>query len=195
MGHPRQSEILAMKPPNAEEQIKFLTNLQRLLSEGAFVSTYKYALLLSLADLVLEKGNDSGGSLTLSTNDLSRKFVQYYWRQTIPYREIVLKQTTGTPAEIIQMVQNAVQQYEGDLPLAMKDSRILRQVERTVKDMPLWRLQTVGKEKLEFLYPNVGCGNQVDLLPGVAFCLRKFYTLIGDLVRGAWVRYIRRFNP
>ena len=39
-------------PPSSDEQIKFLVNLQRLLDEGLFVASYKFALLLALADLV-----------------------------------------------------------------------------------------------------------------------------------------------
>ena len=35
------------------DQIKFLTNLQRLLAEGSFTATYKYALLSALAMLLL----------------------------------------------------------------------------------------------------------------------------------------------
>jgi hypothetical protein len=34
----------------------------------------------------------------------------------------------------------------------------------------------------------------IELRPGVAFCLRKFHTLISDLVRGAWARYVRQQN-
>ena len=37
--------------PTADEQIRFLIKLQRLLHEGLFVASYKFALLLSLADL------------------------------------------------------------------------------------------------------------------------------------------------
>ena len=40
--------------------IQFLINVQRLLDEGLFVATYKFALLLSLADLAIELGDDSG---------------------------------------------------------------------------------------------------------------------------------------
>jgi HNH endonuclease len=61
--------------------------------------------------------------------------------------------------------------------------------------MPLWKLQTVGSEWLNFLYDNLDHGNSIVLQPGVAFSFRKFYWLIGDMVRGAWVRYVRRFNP
>ena len=52
-----------MGSPTAEEQLKFLTNLQRLLAEGQFVATYKYALLLALADIAVESGDDSGNPL------------------------------------------------------------------------------------------------------------------------------------
>jgi hypothetical protein len=44
-----------MPPPSPEYQIQFLVNVQRLLDEGLFVASYKFALLLSLADLAIEK--------------------------------------------------------------------------------------------------------------------------------------------
>jgi hypothetical protein len=46
--------------PTSDEQIQFLVKLQRLLDEGLFVATYKFALLLSIADLCIEQGDDSG---------------------------------------------------------------------------------------------------------------------------------------
>lgn len=51
-------------PPTAEDQLQFLNNIQRLLDEGQFTSTYKFALLMALADLAVEQGNDVGGALT-----------------------------------------------------------------------------------------------------------------------------------
>jgi hypothetical protein len=43
-------------PPTPDEQIQFLVKLQRLLDEGLFVASYKFALLLALADLSIEAG-------------------------------------------------------------------------------------------------------------------------------------------
>ncbi len=61
--------------------------------------------------------------------------------------------------------------------------------------MPLWKLQTVVTEIFDFLYPNVGKGRSIMLRPDVATCfIRRFYGLVSDLVRGAWVRYVRRYN-
>ena len=46
--------------PTAEQQLQFLQHLQRLFDEGDFVATYKYALLMSLAELAVESGVDEG---------------------------------------------------------------------------------------------------------------------------------------
>lgn len=47
---------------------------------------------------------------------------------------------------------------------------------------------------MDFLYENQGDGYTIQLRPGVVFCFRKFHALISDLVRGAWVRYVRQQN-
>src|SRR5713226_8184611 len=68
-----------MPIPDPEEQLQFLFKVQRLLSEGLFVSTYKYALLLALADLAVERGDDTTESLSLDTRDLAEQFIGLYW--------------------------------------------------------------------------------------------------------------------
>jgi hypothetical protein len=62
-------------PPSPEEQIGFLVNLQRLLDEGLFVASYKFALLLALADLSIEKGDDSGALLAVDATEIAEKFI------------------------------------------------------------------------------------------------------------------------
>lgn len=194
-----------MTAPTAEHQLIFLKNLQRLLTEGQFVATYKYALLLALADIAVESGDDSGNALTISTMQIAEKFIQYYWRQVVPYvprndptAGQVLRQNTGDQAAIIRQVIQVRRQFDDSLVDAQHDIRawntILRDVDQIVRQMPLWKLQTVGRDQLDFLYENRGTGVSIELRPGVAFCLRHFYSLIGDLVRGAWTRYIRRHN-
>ena len=44
--------------PTAQEQLKFLKNIQLILQSGSFSSTYKFALLISLSRLAIEKGED-----------------------------------------------------------------------------------------------------------------------------------------
>jgi len=62
-----------------------MVNIQRLLDEGLFTASYKFALLLALAVLSMEQGDDSGAPLDLTTDAIAEKFVQYYWRQVVPY--------------------------------------------------------------------------------------------------------------
>ena len=186
--------------PTSDFQIQFLTNLQRLLGEGTFVSTYKYCLLLSLADLSIELGKDDDSQLTLTTSQIAEKFIQYYWRQSTPYlsEDLVLMQNTGKQAGIINLVQSAHERFEGSLTDARHNDRewkrIVSKVSEIVRVMPLWKLQTVGSEKLDFLYPNTGQASQITLKTGVAFCFRKHYGLVADMVKGAWSRYVRKFN-
>ena len=52
-----------MSPPDPTAQVEFLTKLQQLLAEGQFTASYKFALLLALADLSVELGDDSGEPL------------------------------------------------------------------------------------------------------------------------------------
>ena len=74
-----------MSQPAPEQEVRFLVNLQRLLSEGQFVSTYKYALLMALADIAVENGGDSEATLQITSAQLADKFIRSYWRQFAPY--------------------------------------------------------------------------------------------------------------
>ena len=56
-----------MSPPDPETQVQFLFKIQRLLSEGGFVATYKFALLVALGELAVERGDDTTEHLELDT--------------------------------------------------------------------------------------------------------------------------------
>lgn len=189
---------------SSDEQIKFLLHVQRLLAEGNFVATYKHALLLSIADICVERGDDSGGRLRITTGELAEKFISYYWRQAVPYHPAgrpgeVLKQNTGKQAAIIGSVLKAREAYGGSLVRLKADGaawgRLKRSVAETIRVMPLWKLQTIGRNRVEFLYAHDPKeGREILLKGGVCFCLRLFYGLIHELVRGAWLRFVRGVN-
>ena len=63
----------------------FLGKLQRLFTESDFTATYKFALLIALADLAVELGADDGEELMVSIRQIAEQFIQIYWRQTLPY--------------------------------------------------------------------------------------------------------------
>lgn len=99
----RMTDPAPARPPTAEEQLTFLRSLQRLLDEGSFVASYKYALLHAIADLCVVEGDDSGAALELSTRRIAEQFVRLYWRQVAPFiasgEADVLKQNTGRVAK------------------------------------------------------------------------------------------------
>jgi hypothetical protein len=181
-----------------QQQLEFLSKIQRLLGEGQFTATYKYALLLAIADICVEDGEDSAAPFEISTWKIAEKFISYYWPQVRPYAGKVLRQNTGNMPAVISALERIAGRGIVGLNELKRDAAswtvLVRDVDRVVREMPLWKLQTVGGIPLEFLYENRGRGDSIQLRPGVMFCLRRFHELVTDLVRGAWVRYVRRFN-
>lgn len=180
-------------PPTPEVQCLFLERIQRLLAEGSFTATYKFALLHALADLSVERGSDVGGDpLTLTVSDLTAKFTDLYQPQARPFPSPrgthILKQNTGRQARVVTVLSQA------SPPLTRK---VLRDIDETIRDQPLWKLQTLaGGERLDFLYINDDLykAREITLHPGVAFCFQVFHGLIIALVRDRWERWVRARN-
>ena len=194
-----------MSVPNPEFQIEFLTKLQRLLGEGAFVATYKYAFLMALADISVERGTDDDAALDIPTRLIGEKYAQYYWRQAVPYQNPrsslpggILKQNTGSPAGVLSVLSDFRSRFDGSLADAQKSGRgweeVVSAVAEYARGNPLERLQTIGKEPVLFLYDIPSRRSAITLKLGIAYCFRKHYSLVVDLVKGAWARYVRRFN-
>ena len=68
----------------------------------------------------------------------------------------------------------------------------MKDVARTVKDMPVRYLQNINSQNFEFLYRLDQCGKQLVLLPQVMFCLRQFSEIIEELCQKRWIDYIRK---
>jgi hypothetical protein len=193
-----------MAAPSPDQQISFLLQVQRLLAEGSFVATYKHALLLSITDVCVERGDDSGRALRITTEELAEKFISYYWRQAVPYHPpgrpgAILRQNTGRQASIISSIIKVREAYGGSLARLRGDTlaweKLRRSVAETIRVMPLWKLQTIGRTKIEFLYDDdPDEGHEIILKAGVCYSLRLFYGLIHELVRGSWLRFVRRIG-
>lgn len=193
-----------MAVPTPQEQVLFLQNFQRLLSDGRMVASYKFALLRALADLAVRKGDDSGAPLRLSTREIAEVFVELYWRQVKPFcragdsKGLELSQNTGKRAGILRLVETAHGRAGGSLADLRADSgewdSLRAEVAGVVAVMPLWKLQRVGKEAADFLYPNVGKGREIELRGPAVYCLRRFYGITRLLVEGAWADFVRKLN-
>ncbi len=186
-------------PPAPEAQLAFLSKLQRLFAEGDFTATYKFALLIALADLAVERGRDDGEALRLTIGDIAEKFIELYWQQATPYAHTkatagILVQNNGAQAAIV----NAVAEFRAQKPAATAESArrldsyrsLLQDVGRTVAAQPVNFLQNFGGGTDPFLYDRVRGG--VVLRPGVGFCLRRFQPLVQQLARSHWIDHIKR---
>ncbi len=178
--------------PNGE--VEFLLNIQRLLDEGQFVATYKFALLLAIADICVERGHDTDDELEVDVFEIAGKFIEYFWNHTMPFRDSPLHFATGNQAAVLQRVAEARASYPTLYSLRRSEDfeRIVRQIARIVKDQPLWKLQTVRSGQKEFIYRNRMGGNSITLLSGVCRSFRLFHGLITGMVRQAWVDFVRR---
>lgn len=183
---------------SAESSLRFLRQLQRLLDEGLFTSTYKYALLQALADLSVEEEPLPDGSLWLPVPAIAEKFIEYYWRQSLPWGDSPLLQNTDRQAAVITQIVAARSGAPGGSLAALRlDTRawgaLRNRVAGVIRVMPLWKLQVVPGETAEFLYREAEFrDDRIRLLPGVPAAFRSFHGLVTNLVRGAWAARVQR---
>lgn len=193
---------------NAGFQLDFLARIQRLIADGSFVATYKFALLQALADLSVEHVPEEDGSLRIAIADIGEKFIEYYWQQSYPLPSYagdrdggVLWHTPGPgQAAVISAITRARQQIGGRSLAYLraqhrKWAALRNAVSRTVEEMPLGRLQTIEGHVDDFLYSNQGWdaeGGAIRLRPGIPLALRTFHGLIVALCRDRWVQHLRR---
>jgi hypothetical protein len=192
--------VIGAPGPTAAEQITFLGQIERLLSEGQFVATYKYALLIAIADLAVQFGSDDGSELDLPVRLIAEKFIELYWRQCAPYGNIVgdgaygvLIQNAGQQALVISIV-GKLRERHGSLMLARRApawQKAITETSQLIEKMPLWRLQVLRKETLDFLYAKSPAKRNIRLKPGVAANLRRFHGMIIRLAQSEWLRFIQ----
>jgi 5-methylcytosine-specific restriction endonuclease McrA len=191
---------VTFSPPTAEQQIAFLHDLQRIFEEGDFSATYKFALLLALAEIAVEAGNDSGGPANINLHLIGEKFVELYWRQAAHYSTVggtagVLSQNRGTQAAVIRRLSGLYALSLSNIAMARRSDQwhpTIRGVVETIRKMPLRHLQVIAGEQRQFLYeyPLVN-GDEVVLKPGVVYNLRRFQGFIQQMARAAWVDHVR----
>jgi len=186
--------------PTAEEQLSFLSKIQRLFNESDFSSTYKYALLISLADLAVEHGKDDNSVLELTNRQIAERFIELYWQQSAPYgsREQfnngILFQNNGAQAAIVKAIHEFRQQNNLNSSESARLSPaykvLVTKVTSTVAAQPITYLQNIGGGSLPFLYER--SPGSLTLKEGAAYCLRQFQPLIQQLARNRWADFIKK---
>ncbi|MDY0062847.1 MAG: HNH endonuclease domain-containing protein [Myxococcota bacterium] len=156
-----------MKTPGDERGIVELAEQTlALLDQGQFVATYKYAVLLGILDLCLEGTARHGAPpQSLTTRQLAAKVIELYWPQTRDFvpasaardsRPDKLRQCSSGSVILDRIVAFRTLE-EGSLEQVARRHpgeylALLDDVEWKLIEMPLPRLQLVGREEQEFLY-------------------------------------------
>ncbi|MFB3984466.1 methyltransferase [Escherichia coli] len=103
--------------------------------------------------------------------------------------------TEDKQAAIVNRIIELRQIYSS-IGLLRRDSliwlKLVKDVARTVKEMPVRYLQNINGQNFEFLYQLNECGKKLILLPQVMYCLRQFSEIIEELCQKRWIDYIRK---
>ena len=174
--------------PTPEFQLSFLNKLQRLFAEGDFTATYKFALLIAICDIAVQSGNDSNEPFVIEHRSLGSKFIELYWQQAAPFNDGVLVQNLGTQAAVVSKIAR-FRGTNNSLNEALCSGALLTAVTATVVTQPVKYIQNLSGATDQFLFE---CrAGQIVLLPGVAYCLRRFQPLVNQLARSHWVKHIK----
>jgi hypothetical protein len=187
-----------------KHQIDFISYMQRLLQEGDFSSTYKFAFLHALADICIEKHIPNNGQLAISFDEIVDKLILLYWQHAKPFfteeeklKGGVLLQNSGRQAKIIADIIELQDNGARNLNQAKSSSfwpQIYRNTMRTLKEGPLWRLQILSKQEVCYLFPHVKNQNYIELNPGIADCFRQFHDLVVQFARQGWIEKVSKIQ-
>lgn len=198
--------------------LAFAEKLLQLLGEGRFTATYKYAVILGLMELCLEYSTGSGAAPTMvTTRQLAEKVTQLYWRHSLPFRgDDVLQQNRGRQARILAEIADLRSGHAPGAGVSLLRARqaapddferMLTEVEWTLVEMPLPKLQRIGDEAFEFIYVvgwsdrvrrgefnSANFDNRIQFIRGAGDHLVRLAGLIRPLVQREWTDHVAHLN-
>lgn len=214
MSRPRDAVALAEK-------------ILTLLAEGSFSATYKYALFIALLDLCLEQTTRHGDPpRVLTSRQLAEKTVELYWPHAMPYDDSKVLRQGGTRKESQAQILSAIilfrSRHAGESSESLFRTRVrhttqfeklIRSVEWKLIEMPIPRLQVLGRKEERFLY-EYGWNqdvrqadvtayqksapspfdNRLLLRDGVAAQLVQLNGVLRPLIQREWARMVASMN-
>lgn len=201
----------------------FAQKLMTVLDQGLTTATYKYAVLLGLMDLCLEKTTAQGTAPSMvTTAELAEKVVDLYWSHATPHpaSQAVLKQNSHGQAEILTRIQRYRARAAVASTFNCRQARridpdgyaaLLGFVEFKLAEMPLPKLQRVGARVDEFLYRvsfqeqdravttradlrRAGFDNRILLVGNAGERLVALAPLLRPMIQREWTALVARFN-
>lgn len=184
-----------------QQQLDFIAYIQRMLVEGDFSATYKFALLHAIADVCVEQPLLSDQSeLVIELPTLADKLITLYWHHAMPFpsehtgESALLLQNTGAQSKVISVLFECQKNNIRNLRQLKQSSfykPTFNAAMATLKSGPLWRLQILAKQEECFLYPHTKNTKFITLNAGIASCFRHFYDLVVYLAKNAWLQKIQ----
>jgi hypothetical protein len=208
--------------------VEFAERLLEVIDSGRRTATYKLAVLIALLDLCARHSDSRGRApRLLYTRDIAEQVAGLYWPQVIPYlvpgseSAVELRQITLPRAAIIAAVSafRRAADAAGVSSWHLARQRLpdhyesmLDQVEVTVAQQPLPRLQAVGSTDTVFPFTyDLGWGPResfslarlrshgrrglaIRLLPGAGDELIRLGPLVRPLVELHWTRMVAEIN-
>lgn len=198
-----------------------------ILDDGSFSATYKFAVVLALLDVCIENTARSGvPPSSITTRQLAERVLELYWSHAVPFREHgVLRQGGnhhGQQAEILRDIDRfrigsgasgGDTLHRAKLARPREYQRLLNAVEWKLIEMPIPRLQVLGRTEDRFLYEyawgldvrpgTIGAyqrgspgafDNRLNLKPGVSEHLVRLNGILRPLFQREWARKVARMN-
>jgi hypothetical protein len=209
------------------DPVAFAEKALALLELGSFSATYKYALFTAIMDLCLESAVRPGPHVTvITTRQLAERVVELYWQHATPYEGgPVLRQggvRSGNQAEILRGISDFRILYAGEAgasPFRVRLAHpgafetLIHKVEWKLIEMPIPRLQRIGREEDRFLYEygwsqsiarsevaayqrgdESAFDNRLLLKPGVEESIKAVVGILRPLVRREWAMMVAAMN-
>jgi len=227
MGHTGSGRLLECQVSGRDQDaIALAERVLAILEQGGFSATYKFALFTAILDLCIERTSVRGvPPESLTTRQLAEKVLELYWNQVSPFGGVgTLRQGggTGEQAEIVGRVARARERWADastDTPHrarrehTVEFNRLLDFVEWKLIEMPIPRLQVLGRQEERFLYEYnwrqgvrrsdvnshqkgaaADFDNRLLLKPGVAEQLVRLNGILRPLFYRKWAVMVARMN-
>ena len=185
--------------------------VQGILAKGHFRTTYKLAVLHAILDILACAPECVE---IVDVRDIAVRVTCLYWPHVRPYatkrgpRFLRQDELLRDPAQ--STILSAIQAYwttiglqlkAGEGPQHLVDSyeRLVDQVESTLREDPLWRLQVVDGSTEPGIYLETGRAEMrttknLHLVPGVYTVLSADADTLREKVQVRWTRFVARRN-
>lgn len=212
-------EVGLVMRANTTSPESIFKHVVRLLDQGQRTSTYKLATMAALADFSADhRPTNPARELEVPIPDLGRRVMAAYWRQTLPFDGVPLRQSTTTRSTILDSLnalRHAVDDADEELTLERAAElatdvfrRAVHNVTMCLAQQPLPRLQRLpGAARSDtFLYEDSFLhdrvtqaelfrhGTSIRLRPYVAYGLAANRDRLQPIIRTIWVNDVMRLN-